>query len=319
MSWDITQLGSISNKAVGKQIAGAPVTPTQPQAQATGPVLPTKLAHQPKPHAPDLAQLTGVSKRLNLAPIPFKKSWAAAAASGVVRTLEESAQVAELHQKATKLLDWIPPPDDVAADGYMLCAFCDASIPEPLWEELGRDALTGNITIVSNLCHWHRVAARTAEIEAGEPKWPSSINQALLPQRVTKLLPKVVVLVAQPITIHAFHSALEMWIDFGRKYCVSAFGLSETAKQAGYAYSYGHVGGSIIFAELMRAVKEGVIQLSLGDWRGITDEAYILQNILMPEVLKWLVMEDLEIGEAEALVVMEESKEYGMLGNTRLC
>ncbi|KAG8715938.1 hypothetical protein FRC09_016174, partial [Ceratobasidium sp. 395] len=247
MSWDITELGSISNKAVGKQIAGAPVTPTQPQARATGPVMPTKLVHQPKPHAPDLAQPTGVSKRLNLAPIPFKKSWAAAAASGVVRTSEESAQVAELHQKATELLDWIPPPDDVSADGYMLCAFCDASIPEPLWGEyknclqpllvmskpapwfdnrLGRDALTGDITIVSNLCHWHRVAARTAEIEAGEPNWPSSINQALLPQRVTKLLPKVVLLVAQPITIHAFHSALEMWTDFG---------LSETAKQAGYA------------------------------------------------------------------------------------
>ncbi|KAG8710532.1 hypothetical protein FRC09_000086 [Ceratobasidium sp. 395] len=117
MSWDITELGSTYNKAVGKQIAGAPVTPTEPQAQATVPVLLTKLVHHPKPHALDLAQPADISKKLRLAPIPFKKLWAAAAASGVVRTLEESAQVAELHQKATELLDQMPPPDDVSADG----------------------------------------------------------------------------------------------------------------------------------------------------------------------------------------------------------
>jgi hypothetical protein len=54
------------------------------------------------------------------------------------------------------------------------------------------------------------------------------------------------------------------------------------------------------------------------NWEGVDDEGYAVHNVLIPEVVVRLVMEDMALDVEGAMKVMEESKEYGQMGNSRV-
>ncbi|QRV77110.1 Ulp1 protease family, carboxy-terminal catalytic domain protein [Ceratobasidium sp. AG-Ba] len=312
------------------------ITPTCKRHQSKTPsASPEVILHRKKSHTP-LASQRQV-KRLKMA--PFSKGTFAAVTAGTHS--EGKLDVLEskkLHEHVSHLLTWSPAPDPTPVDDDSLCPFCDVSLPESLRQEstaqlkpllslsrlyprldnsAGREPLPGHNIAISEFCYWHQQAIRTAQIESAGFNWPEVIDQSKLPSRVLNLLPEVAVLISEPSSGFALNLVYPLWRDFGRKYCISPLGLCETRRKVGFAY-YGDAGASIIFQELLSASQKRIIQLHLGDWNGITDRPFIIQNILTPEVILRLVMEDMDIGAEEARAVMEQSKEYGLMGNTRL-
>ncbi|KAG9103594.1 hypothetical protein FRC07_009961 [Ceratobasidium sp. 392] len=159
--------------------------------------------------------------------------------------------------------------------------------------------------------------AIAAEISAQQQHWPKEVSLERLPSRVQKLLPFVVQLVQDPTSGFAFKPAAKLWANKGRAFCVSAQGIFQASMLSGLAY-YGDVGGGVIFQQLKKAIASGQLELDWSNWQGLRDTAYAVEIVLAPEVVCRLVMDDMDIDETEALEVMQQSREYGQLGNTRL-
>lgn len=79
------------------------------------------------------------------------------------------------------------------------------------------------------------------------------------------------------------------------------------------ASSYGPQGSIILFGFLLTSVNNGAIPLSWPNWGGINDTGFAIQNVLLPELILRLVMEDMSLDEQNAKEVMKESLEYGKI------
>ncbi|KAG9122185.1 hypothetical protein FRC07_001549 [Ceratobasidium sp. 392] len=120
-----------------------------------------------------------------------------------------------------------------------------------------------------------------------------------------------------PSASHSFYVAKDFWMQHQRAYVVGAQGMHEAHAQIGLSY-YGQDGNSIMFGIVRKALDEEVLKISWADWVPIDDTSYALHNVLIPELMYGLVMEDLGIDYEEAFGVVEESREFGQAGFTRL-
>jgi hypothetical protein len=69
-----------------------------------------------------------------------------------------------------------------------------------------------------------------------------------------------------------------------------------------------------MFGMVMNAVAKEVLKISWEHWAPISDQQFSVYNVLIPQLLVWLIMEDMELDEEDALTIMEKSREYGELG-----
>ncbi|KAG8696023.1 hypothetical protein FRC09_008790 [Ceratobasidium sp. 395] len=279
-------------------------------------------------HSP-LAKFTSKQrvKKIKVAPPPFELR---IPGLGYTKSSLTKAQA-----RANELLKWIPQEENDEPDGAM-CPFCDEIIPEYLQEEFdsevqpyiklsqqfarasnpeGRTAKKGKTIQIATFCHWHRTKVQTAEMQSARQKWPQTISSKELPQRIQQLIPHIKQVLQEPTKSFAYGPALQLWKEKGRKFCITTKGMFVASQLSGLAY-YGDAGAEIIFGELMKAQEDEDWTIVWESWEGINEYSYILQNILVPEVVCRLVMADLGIDASEAVVVMEESKQFGQIGNT---
>jgi hypothetical protein len=80
--------------------------------------------------------------------------------------------------------------------------------------------------------------------------------------------------------------------------------------------SYGKEGNSLMFAIVMQALDTKTFKISWEDWRPISDQQFAVYNVLIPQLLAWLIMEDMCVGEDIALQIMEDTSQYGNMGLT---
>ncbi|KAG8790694.1 hypothetical protein FRC12_011253 [Ceratobasidium sp. 428] len=72
-----------------------------------------------------------------------------------------------------------------------------------------------------------------------------------------------------------------------------------------------------MFKKVRKALDKQELQIQWSSWAPVDDMPYALHNVLIPEVLLKLVMEDMGLDYEEAIEVVEESREFGEAGFTR--
>ncbi|KAG8780530.1 hypothetical protein FRC12_022888 [Ceratobasidium sp. 428] len=152
-------------------------------------------------------------------------------------------------------------------------------------------------------------------MQSARQKWPQTISGKELPQRIQQFIPHLKQILQEPTKSFAHGPALQLWKEKGHKFCITTKGMFVASQLSGLAY-YGDAGADIIFGELMKAQEDEDWTIVWENWEGMNEYSYILQNILVPEVVCRLVMADLGIDASEAVIVMEGSKQFGQIGNT---
>ncbi|QRV99035.1 hypothetical protein RhiJN_27054 [Ceratobasidium sp. AG-Ba] len=211
--------------------------------------------------------------------------------------------------------DWPVPKQFQTAFNFKLDGYLSSSITDKRKNnERARRAKPGHVLHIQEFCHWHELGSKWQTWS--QFNWPM-IDQKVLPERVSSLLPLLQEICSTPEESYAFQVASKFWSSHPRGYVVGAKGMFEAAQQLGLSY-YGGEGNTIMFQIVRQALDDGILVVDLKDCTPINDLNFFLYNVLIPEVLINLVMEDMGLAYDEALEVLEESKEYGQAGFSRL-
>ncbi|KAF8594090.1 hypothetical protein BDV93DRAFT_516050 [Ceratobasidium sp. AG-I] len=132
-----------------------------------------------------------------------------------------------------------------------------------------------------------------------------------------KLLPPLIAIAISPSGSQAFQLAKAFWEKKGHAHATGSIGMWDAAQEWGYAY-YGPEGNSLMFDFIMENIDSGKLELMWTSWIPINDQSFAVYNVLIPELLVHLVLQDMWSSREDAIGVIKESQGYGNLGNSKL-
>ncbi|QRW02851.1 hypothetical protein RhiLY_01850 [Ceratobasidium sp. AG-Ba] len=266
-------------------------------------------------------------KRLKMAPFPGSLDLRSGPAEPLDK--EHFEEILKYKPMSSSSSSGADPENDPAS----MLPFCDWPVPEKFQEGFDfklSSCLSSSITyerknntrawrakpgyalLIREFCNWHKTHS---QIETWSSyNWPS-VSKETLVTRVLALVPYLQDVCADPNSSYAFQTARQFWETHQRSYVIGARGMFEAARELGLSY-YGGEGNTIMFQVVRNALHEEKLSLDMQNWVPIDDTNFALYNVLIPEVLIHLVMEDMGLEYDAALQVLEESKEFGLAGFT---
>ncbi|KAF8324247.1 RTC4-like domain-containing protein [Cantharellus anzutake] len=211
-----------------------------------------------------------------------------------------------------------------AIDPSTICPFCDEPWPSDPSAELTNllararrkawphkrytnpEGLKAPLEAIIDLCNTHRSEASI--IPEGIAKgWPSEIDFDAIPNRLWKLKPALQKLIDFPSGWHFFDIAKKDIQQFGAAATNSTRGQFSTFSRTQPGY-YGERG----LVRIANGLHDLFPGLSTRPSFAPLDVENFLLRVLIPETARLLIMEDLDLDEADALSVLRESQKYGV-------